>query len=77
VGRRVARGGGGAPRPPPRRRIAPKLEGIRIGDRWAVIFSPYDLSCALEKQNSLECTGYDRDDAEKIALNVLLYSLHR
>ncbi|NBW96190.1 MAG: DUF4159 domain-containing protein [Planctomycetia bacterium] len=59
-----------------RRRITPRLEGIRIGDRWAVIFSPYDLSCALEKQNSLECTGYDRDDAEKIALNVLLYSLH-
>jgi len=59
-----------------KRRIAPKLEGVRIGDRWAVIFSPYDLSCALEKQNSLECTGYDRADAEKIALNVLLYSLN-
>jgi hypothetical protein len=24
----------------------------------------------------MECTGYDRDDAEKIALNVLLYSLN-
>ncbi|MEI6238859.1 MAG: DUF4159 domain-containing protein [Planctomycetia bacterium] len=69
--------GGDGPLAARRRRIAPKLEGIRIGDRWAVIFSPYDLSCALEKQNSLECTGYDRDDAEKIALNVLLYSLHR
>ena len=69
--------GGDGPLAARRRRIAPKLEGVRIGDRWAVIFSPYDLSCALEKQNSLECTGYDRDDAEKIALNVLLYSLHR
>jgi len=59
-----------------RRRIPPRLEGIRLGDRWAVIFSPYDLSCALEKQNSLECTGYSRDDAERIALNILLYSLH-
>ena len=49
---------------------------MRIGDRWAVIFSPYDLSCALEKQNSMECTGYGREDAEKIALNVLLYSLN-
>ena len=68
--------GGDGPLAARRRRVAPKLEGIRIGDRWAVIFSPYDLSCALEKQNSLECTGYDRDDAEKIALNVLLYSLH-
>jgi hypothetical protein len=55
----------------------PQLEGIRIKDRWAVIFSPYDISCALEKQNSMECAGYDRDDAEKIALNVLLYSLNQ
>jgi hypothetical protein len=68
--------GGDGPLAARKRRIVPKLEGVRIGDRWAVIFSPYDLSCALEKQNSLECTGYDRDDAEKIALNVLLYSLN-
>ena len=59
-----------------KRKVPPQLEGIRIGDRWAVIFSPFDISCALEKQNSMECTGYDRDDAEKIALNVLLYSLN-
>jgi hypothetical protein len=56
--------------------ITPKLEGIRIGDRWAVIFSPYDLSCALEKQNSLQCTGYSSEDAQRIALNLLLYSLN-
>jgi hypothetical protein len=69
--------GGDGPLATRKRRIAPKLEGIRIADRWAVIFSPYDISCALEKQNSMECTGYDRDDAEKIALNVLLYSLNQ
>jgi hypothetical protein len=68
--------GGDGPLAARKRQIAPKLEGIRIGDRWAVIFSPYDLSCALEKQNSMECTGYGRDDAEKIALNILLYSLN-
>ena len=68
--------GGDGPLAARKRRTSPKLEGIRIGDRWAVIFSPYDISCALEKQNSLECTGYDRDDAEKISLNVLLYSLN-
>jgi hypothetical protein len=68
--------GGDGPLAASKRQIAPQLEGIRIGDRWAVIFSPYDLSCALEKQNSLECTGYSRQDAEKIALNVLLYSLN-
>jgi len=59
-----------------KRRGPPKLEGVRIGDRWAVLFSPYDLSCALEKHASMECTGYDRDDAEKIALNAVLYSLN-
>jgi hypothetical protein len=60
-----------------KRQTSPRLEGIRLGDRWAVIFSPYDLSCALEKQNSMECPGYARDDAEKIALNILLYSLNQ
>jgi hypothetical protein len=69
--------GGDGPMNVRKRQVPPKLEGVRMGDRWALIFSPYDLSCALEKQNSLECTGYSREDAEKIALNVLLYSLNQ
>jgi hypothetical protein len=69
--------GGDGPLAARKRRLPPKLEGVRLADRWAVIFSPYDLSCALEKQNSMECTGYDREDAERIALNVLLYSLNQ
>ncbi|MFM8285089.1 MAG: DUF4159 domain-containing protein [Planctomycetaceae bacterium] len=73
---REPQGGGGGPLGAFKRRIAPRLQGVKIGDRWGVIFSPYDLSCALEKQNSMECTGYGRDDAERIALNVLLYSLN-
>ena len=48
-----------------------------MGDRWGVIFSPYDISCALEKHNSLECQGYTPEDAARIALNVLLYSLQQ
>jgi hypothetical protein len=59
------------------RKIPPELEGVKIGDRYAVIFSKFDLSCALEKHDSLECEGYTRDDAERIGLNVLLYSLHQ
>ena len=69
--------GGDGPMNVRKRQVPPKLEGVRMGDRWVLIFSPYDLSCALEKQNSMECTGYGRDDAEKIALNVLLYSLNQ
>lgn len=59
------------------RQVPPELEGIRIAERYGVVFSPYDLSCALEKQESLECPGYTRDDAARIGLNVILYSLHQ
>jgi hypothetical protein len=55
----------------------PYLEGLKLGDRYAVIFSPFDISCALENHESLECEGYTRKDAARIALNVLLYSFHQ
>jgi hypothetical protein len=42
----------------------------------AVIFSPYDISCALEQHEALQCRGYTREDAARIGLNVLLYSLN-
>ena len=57
------------------RQVPPDLRGIKFGDHYAVIFSPFDLSCALEKRDSLECQGYKREDAARIGLNVLLYSL--
>jgi len=41
-----------------------------------VIFSPYDISCALEQHESLECRGYTRKDAARLGLNVLYYSLN-
>ena len=59
------------------KRVPPDLEGIKFGDRWGVIFSRFDLSCALEKQDSLECRGYTREDAARIGLNVVLYSLQQ
>ncbi len=54
----------------------PQLEGIRIDDRWAVLFSPLDLSCALENHASPDCNGYTPEDAARIGINVILYSLH-
>ena len=51
------------------------LEGIKIGERYAVIYSKYDISCALEKQTSLSCIGYFPEDAAKIASNVVLYAV--
>ena len=59
------------------RKEPPQLEGIKFDDRWGVVFSRYDLSCALEKHDSLDCQGYLREDAARIGLNVLLYSLQQ
>jgi hypothetical protein len=61
-------------------KVEPDLEGLEVGPendrRLGVIFSPYDLSCALEHHESLECPGYIHVDAAKIGLNVVMYSLH-
>ncbi|MBI2826283.1 MAG: DUF4159 domain-containing protein [Planctomycetia bacterium] len=59
------------------RQVEPELEAVKLSDRYAVIFSRYDLSCALERHESLECTGYTRDDAARLGLNVVLYALHQ
>lgn len=59
------------------RKVPPELEGIKFDDRWGVIFSQYDVSCALEKHDSLDCRGYVRRDAGRIGLNVILYSLQQ
>jgi hypothetical protein len=55
----------------------PLLEALELDGRIAVVFSPYDLSCALENQSSLECKGYVKQDAARIGLNVLLYALQQ
>ncbi len=76
VGRREPQRAGDGPLKSQVREGEPYLEGIKLGERLAVVFSPYDISCALENHESLECEGYTRKDAARIALNVLLYSLH-
>ena len=35
----------------------PILEGIEIDGRYAVVYSKYDLGCAMERQASRECKG--------------------
>ena len=58
-------------------KTTPLLEGLEIEGRTAVILSPYDISCALEKGASLECKGYIPADAARIGANVLLYALQQ
>ncbi len=56
-------------------RGAPDLEGIEIDGRLTVIYSRYDISCALEKQVSLVCNGYVPDDALKLAINIVRFAM--
>jgi Domain of unknown function (DUF4159) len=52
----------------------PKLEGVKINDHWAVIYSTLDISGALEGKNDRDCLGYTPESARKIACNVVIYS---
>lgn len=54
---------------------APRMEGVVFDGRMAVIFSPYDISCAMENTTVSNCDGYVREDALQIASNIIFYSL--
>lgn len=58
-------------------RVPPNLEAMDMDGRLAVIFSPDDLSCALENATSMECRGYTREDAARIGVNAILYALQQ
>jgi hypothetical protein len=60
-----------------KRSVVPELYGFKVNDRWVVIFSPNDVSCALESAGTLECRGYTRDSALRLSVNVLLYALEK
>ncbi len=53
----------------------PELESIEVDDQLRVIFSPHDLSCAMENTSTSQCDGYTRQDASRIATNVILFRL--
>jgi Domain of unknown function (DUF4159) len=53
------------------------LEGIKVGGRWVVIYSRYDIGCALEKHASSDCRGYDHESALKIGTAAVMYALKK
>jgi hypothetical protein len=53
------------------------LEGIKHDGRWVVIYSKYDVGCAIEGHKAADCLGHDKDSALRIASAVVLYSLKR
>jgi hypothetical protein len=57
--------------------VAPVLEAQTVDGRVAVIFSPYDISCALENHSSMDCTGYLREDAARLGINIILFALQQ
>jgi hypothetical protein len=57
--------------------VAPALEGIKYNGRWVVIYSRYDIGCALEKHQSPDCLGHDYDSAVRLGKAAVLYALKR
>ncbi|MFI5459855.1 MAG: DUF4159 domain-containing protein [Isosphaerales bacterium] len=52
----------------------PQLEGVRLNDHWVIIYSKFDIGCALERHTGIECKGYTYESALKIAGNIVIYS---
>jgi Domain of unknown function (DUF4159) len=57
--------------------LPPLLEGIKIDGRWAVLYSKYDLGCAMEGHKSSDCLGHNRESALKLAGAAVIYSLKK
>jgi hypothetical protein len=59
------------------RDVAPSLEGIKFNGRWVVIYSRYDIGCALEKHPAGDCLGHTYESAVALGKAALMYSLKR
>jgi len=57
--------------------IAPSLEGIKIEGRWAVIYSRYDIGCALEKHAAPDCLGHRPRECAESSGGGVVYMLRR
>ncbi len=55
--------------------VEPFLEGVFIEGRLVVIYSKYDISCALQRQVTVACPGYIPEDALRIGINVVMHAL--
>lgn len=59
------------------RSYAPMLEGVKVDGRWVIVYSKYDIGCALEGHKSSDCLGHDKDSALRIGSAAVLYFLKR
>jgi hypothetical protein len=73
--RRPSQGGKGVT--PDFQTVKPALEGIKYNGRWVVIYSRYDVGCALEKHQATNCLGHDYASAVRLGKAAVLYALKR
>ena len=59
----------------PMRNQPPALEGVKIDGRWVLLYSKYDIGCALERHQSPDCRGYEPDSALKLVRAAVMYVL--
>jgi hypothetical protein len=52
----------------------PPLEGIDIGCRTGVVFSPIDLSCGWDMHTHQACAGVYAEDSLKLGANLIAYA---
>ena len=57
--------------------LPPSMEGVKIDGRWAILYSKYDLGCAMEGHKSTDCLGHTRDSALRLAGAGVIYSLKK
>lgn len=60
--------------------MEPILEGIRLDPKnpkspWVIIYSKYDLGCALDRHSSSDCLGHSHESALAVATQAVLYAL--
>ena len=55
--------------------MAPRLEGMKVGKNYAVLYSPYGLAGGWEMSQVPYADGYEDPDALKLGQNILMYAI--
>ncbi|NOZ22393.1 MAG: DUF4159 domain-containing protein [Planctomycetes bacterium] len=53
----------------------PELEGVTINGRTCIVYSKYDLTCAIHGHPCPGCRGVVKKDALRLATNIVLYAM--
>ncbi len=56
---------------------APILEGIYVNGALVLVYSRYAILCPVEDHPCPQCLGYAKDDAFRIAADIVLYAMSR